>query len=200
MSFQLPPPDRAPTASFPSSASGVLLPVTVFQLLQARSIHSSDEISANQGTNAVGGPALCSCSGMPTQAAGRALNHCSVNYLIIKRVLILLLMSPEGFSVNFTPSLGFEHILSPPPPLFSLAFFLFFLLSNLTQVPFLPANAGPGGGSTSQSPAVTSCSFPAVLCIFPATGHEFHHPSTQTWLWGPKSHPGGPGCLPRQLS
>lgn len=129
--FQLPPPDWASTNSFHSSSSDTLLLVMIFQLLQTCSVYVSDEISANQGTNAVmGGPASHSYSRMPAQAAGRVLNQCSVNYLTIKRVLILLLMSPEGFSENFTPSLLFEHILSPPPtPLLSPVFLLLFFLT-----------------------------------------------------------------------
>lgn len=56
-----------------------------------------------------------SCSGTPAHAAGRVSNHYSVNYFIIKRVLIPLPLPPEGFSANLTPSLEFEHILSPAP-------------------------------------------------------------------------------------
>lgn len=103
-----------------------------------------------------------SCSGRPNQATGRAVDQYSINYLIIKRVCILLLVSAEGFSVKFTHSLVFEYILFPPLSLFHLLFIcpcsLFFLF-NFTRVPFFSVNAVPGRGSY-QDTALTSHSFP----------------------------------------
>lgn len=74
------------------------------------------------------GPSPWYCSGRPNQATRRAVNQYSINYLIIKRVRILLLMPAEGFSVKFTHALSLRIHSLPPIITLSPAFYLPLLL------------------------------------------------------------------------